>query len=225
MANNIYNLIILDKSGSMSSIREEAVNGVNETLGAIRAFVKKNPESKQYVSLIAFCSCGREYILRNENGAETRNLKYEDYEPCCCTPLYDAIGEGCTTLHKLLKGDPDANVSVTIITDGYENASKEWSGDDIKNLIETYRKEGWLFSYIGADHDVEKVAMSLSINNTLRFKKSKKGFEEMIAKELDARSKWMDGAMQCKMSIDLNDNYFDDLDKTDLGSISVDVFE
>lgn len=209
MANNIYNLIILDKSGSMTSIRTEAVNGLNETLGTIRSVAKKNPESKQYVSLLAFCGCAMDYLYENENALEAKNLEPKDFEPCCCTPLFDAIGQACTKLHKLLKGDPDANVSVTIITDGYENASREWNHNDIKSLIEMYKKEGWLFTYIGADHDVEKVAMSISITNNLKFEKSSAGTKKMFKKSNEARQRWMNVACEKNMTTADNDNYFD----------------
>jgi hypothetical protein len=83
------------------------------------------------------------------------------------TPLYDAIGNTITKIHKLMENEENAIASVTIITDGYENASKEYSHKAIKSLIEAYKSEGWLFAYIGADHDVETVSYSLSIDNKL----------------------------------------------------------
>lgn len=209
MAHNIYNLIILDRSGSMSSIRNEAVSGVNETLGTIRAFAKKNPDSKQYVSLVAFCDCGKDYLYDNVDVLEAENLSLESYQPCCCTPLYDTIGEACTRMHNIVKGDKGANVSVTIITDGYENSSKEWSGASVKSLIELYRREGWLFAYIGADHDVEKVAMTLSINNTLKFEKTVEGTRRMFDRQNKSRSVWMDKASCCSMAPESNEGFFE----------------
>ena len=61
------------------------------------------------------------------------------------------------------------NVLVTILTDGEENASREHSAFDIKNLIDELKLKNWTFTYIGTDHDVEKIALSLSITNTLVF--------------------------------------------------------
>lgn len=208
MAHNIYNLIILDRSGSMSSIRNEAVSGVNETLGTIRAFAKKHPDSTQYVSLVAFCDCGKDYLYDNINVLQAENLSADDYSPCCCTPLYDTIGEACTRLHNIVKGDKGANVSVTIITDGYENSSREWRGPAVKSLIEMYRREGWLFAYIGADHDVEKVAMTLSINNTLKFEKSTEGTRNMFKHQNSCRTAWMEDAAECQMAPSANEGFF-----------------
>ena len=51
----VYNVIILDKSGSMSSIARQAVDGVNETIGSIKSAQEKNPDQEHIVTLVAFC--------------------------------------------------------------------------------------------------------------------------------------------------------------------------
>ncbi len=59
----VYNLVILDKSGSMESIRKEAIDGYNETLGAIRAAQLKHMDTQDhFVSLAACCDCGIDMI-------------------------------------------------------------------------------------------------------------------------------------------------------------------
>lgn len=64
---NIYNVVILDKSGSMSSIQREAVDGFNETLGSIRASQKQYATTqKHFVSLYAFCGCGVEVLIEDQ---------------------------------------------------------------------------------------------------------------------------------------------------------------
>lgn len=214
MARKIHNLIILDRSGSMSSMQHEAVASVNETIGTIQSFIKNNPDSEQTISLVTFCSCSQEYVYDMQPAHTVERLKDSEYRPCCCTPLYDTIGNSCTRLHKAIEKDEDAAVSVTIITDGYENASCEWNHQAIKALIERYKKEGWLFAYIGADHDVESVAFSLSIDNKMRFEKSSSGFRAMSAKESLARSKWMSNAMSFNVNLcKCATNYFDEDDE------------
>ncbi len=212
MARKIHNLIILDRSGSMSSMQHEAVASVNETIGTIQAFIKNNPESEQTISLVTFCSCSQEYICNMQPAHTVERIKDSDYQPCCCTPLYDTIGSCCTRLHDSIK-EENAAVSVTIITDGYENASREWNHQAIKALIKRYKKEGWLFAYIGTDHDVESVAFSLSIDNKMHFKKTRAGFSAMSAKESSARSKWMINALPIDSDLcECASNYFDDDD-------------
>ena len=66
MKTKIFNLIILDKSGSMSSIASAAIAGVNETIGSIKASAKKHSEDQEhFFSLVAFCECERKYIFEN----------------------------------------------------------------------------------------------------------------------------------------------------------------
>lgn len=179
MKNKIYNVVILDKSGSMNSIRRVAIDSVNETFGCIRSLRKKNPDQLQLVTLVAFCACEQKVIYENTPIEEVRDITRRDYEPCCGTPLYDAIGNVCTRLHQAVKDCENASVMVTVITDGYENASREFSAKAIKALIEAYKEEGWMFAYIGADHDVESVAFSLSIDNALLFEKTEEGTRQM----------------------------------------------
>ena len=88
-------------------------------------------------------------------------------------------------------GKNNAIASVTVITDGYENASKEYSHKAIKSLIEAYKSEGWLFAYIGADHDVEAVAFNLAIDNHMAFEKSEVGTAHMFDKFQSCRSRFV----------------------------------
>lgn len=190
MNSKIYNVVILDKSGSMTSIRKQAVDSVNETFGCIRSMRKKNAEQEQFVTLVAFCGCEQKVIYENAPIEKVNNITLADYEPCCMTPLYDAIGNVCTRLHTTVKDDESASVAVTIVTDGYENASREFSGKAIKALIEAYKQEGWMFAYIGADHDVESVAFNLSIDNTMTWEKTEEGTEEMAKIVNESRVQW-----------------------------------
>ena len=143
----IYNLVILDKSGSMESIRKEAIDGYNETLGSIKATQLKFIDTQEhYVSLAAFCDCGIDMIYDMTPIKDADKLTKEKYDPCCCTPLFDAIGKTVKALKKKIADVEDAAVLVTIITDGYENSSKEWDGKAVSKLIEECKEEGWMFS-------------------------------------------------------------------------------
>ena len=197
MNSKIYIVVILDKSGSMTSIRKQAVDSVNETFGCIRSMRKKNAEQEQFVTLVAFCGCEQKVIYENTPIEKVNNITLADYEPCCMTPLYDAIGNVCTRLHTTVKDDESASVAVTIVTDGYENASREFSAKAIKALIEAYKQEGWMFAYIGADHDVESVAFNLSIDNTMAWSKTEEGTVEMTQKVNESRMQWANKICYC----------------------------
>ena len=188
----VYNVIILDKSGSMSSIARQAIDGVNETIGSIRSAQENNPDQKHMVTLVAFCGCEMKVIYDNVPVAEAKTLTDKDYRPCCMTPLYDAVGSTITRIHSLKSSDDNSLALVTIITDGYENASREFTLTALKSLIDSYKEQGWQFTYIGADHDVVQVAYTLNIDHSMQFDKDEEGTIAMFAKERKSRLRWME---------------------------------
>lgn len=183
----IYNLVILDASGSMDAIYSQALSGVNETLATIRMAQEEHPELKQYVTLASF-SAGKHFLNRIYSAvpiAEARNITKADYPLLGCTALYDAMGTCISELQQ--KVTHDDRVLVTVITDGYENSSRTWSGMQIKSLVEELRQMGWTFTYIGADQDVEKVAGAIGIQNSLRFSANAEETVAMFARECKSR--------------------------------------
>lgn len=184
----VFNVIILDKSGSMGSIREAAVSGFNETLAGIRKAQETYADTQtHYVSLVAFCSCEMKEIYDKAPVTEARPLEMADYQPCCCTPLYDAMGFTLTKMQKYVQDVKDALVVVTIITDGLENASKEYTGAAVKSLVEQLKEKGWSFTYMGANQDAVEVAFTLSIRNARNFAYSAAGAKMAMAKDSSTR--------------------------------------
>lgn len=189
----VFNLIILDKSGSMEDIRKEAIDGCNETLGSIKAAQLKHKDTQDhFVSLAAFCDCGIDMIYDKTPIDKAPKLTKDQYAPCCCTPLYDAIGKTVNSLKKATKDIEDAAVLVTIITDGYENSSKEWTAAGVKKLIDNLKKDGWMFSFIGAGEDIIEIATTISITNTVIWEKTTEGTETMFTNENAARDRFYD---------------------------------
>lgn len=207
MNNSGYNLVILDKSGSMESIRREAIDGYNSTLDNIRTAQIKHMDTQQhFVSLAAFCDCRIDMIYDKVPIKDVDKLTLKQYEPCCCTPLFDAIGKAVKKLKSDIKDIDDAAVLVTIITDGYENSSKEWSAPAIKKLIKDCKEEGWMFSFIGAGEDVVKVAGKISITNTVVWEQTSEGTKEVFENENAAQSRFYDKmAISCEPSMSISD--------------------
>ena len=188
----VYNLIILDKSGSMHSVRREAVDAYNETLGTIKAAQQKYADSQdQYVTLALFCGCGIDKVYDRVPVAEAEPMEYDRFSPCCCTPLFDAIGTTISQLKTFADAQGDYAALVTIITDGYENASKEWTGPAVKSLIDQCRADGWMVSFIGAMEDADQVAISISIKNVIHWEKTHEGTRAMSRRESDSRGRFM----------------------------------
>ena len=184
----VFNVVILDKSGSMESIRQAAIDGFNETLAGIKKAQEKYADTQEhFVSLLTFCDCEKKYVFDKVPAKEARKLTLEDYEPCCCTPLYDAMGFTLTTMRNFVKSVDDAVVVVTIITDGYENASKEYTGVAVKKLVEELKSDGWTFTYMGANQDSVEVAFSLSIRNSRNFDATAGGTMRAMARDTSTR--------------------------------------
>ena len=185
MEKKIYNLIILDESGSMQSIKPQAITGVNETLQTIKSAQENYESQSHYVTLVSFNTNRVKTIYDCCPANRIQELTKNDYLPNAGTPLYDAMGISLTQLMAEVK-DED-NVLVTIITDGYENASREYSGKAIFQLIEGLKAKGWIFTYIGANQDVEKVASSMGIRHSLLFDADEEGAKRMFKKERECR--------------------------------------
>ena len=187
----IYNLIIIDESGSMSCIRQQAMDSVNETIQTIRAAQERNVNQEHFVTLVTFNDTA---TIVNDCAPinEIKELTAESYRPDCCTALYDAMGLSLSALRK--KVSKEDKVLVTIVTDGYENASQEYNLRTIKALVEKLKAKGWVFAYLGANQDAEEVAGAMSIDNAMRWESTREGTAYMSARLNYSRSRWYDEA-------------------------------
>jgi hypothetical protein len=185
----VYNVIIMDRSGSMWDIQKAAIQGYNEVLGGIKADAKTYADTQEhFMTLVLFDSSSIDNVYWNEDPAKADILTAETYVPGACTPLYDAVGRTLTRMEKELHGDPNASVIVTIITDGLENSSHEYNLKAVKALIMHLKEQGWSFAYMGTDHDVDGVTFSLSITNVVKFEKTEAETKAVFEKEKHARA-------------------------------------
>ena len=199
----VFNVIILDKSGSMECIRKAAIDGFNETLNGIKKAQEKYADTQEhFVSLLTFCDCEKKYVFDKVPVAEARPLTMDDYQPCCCTPLYDAMGFTLTSMRNHVSKIEDSVVVVTIITDGLENASKEYTGPAVKRLVEGLKGEGWTFTYMGANQDSVEVAFTLSIRNARNFSATAHGTMAGMAKDSSTRMNFFSRLAHFKEDVD-----------------------
>lgn len=211
MKTRIFNLIIIDESGSMQSIKKAAIDSVNETIQTIRSAQKKHEDQEHYVSLVTF-NDDVKTVYECVPVDEVKELTAETYQPDCCTALYDAMGISLNALRK--KVAEDDKVLVTVVTDGYENTSKEYSGKAIKALVDELKTKGWVFAYIGANQDVEAVAATISITNVMNFETTSAGTHMMTDRVNRSRER-----LYCCMAkpdfsaAEANENFFDEDDK------------
>ena len=179
----LYNVIILDESGSMSAIYEQALTGINEVLSGIRKNQEEFSDQEHFVTIVTFEGDGMKGVkTRRDRVAiqKVKDLTRKDYRPGGCTPLYDAMGK---TLHEMEgRVEEGDRIMVTVITDGMENSSQEYSGSAIKTLVGRLREKGWTFAYIGANQDAVEVARELNISNALNYLATPAGVCEMSLK-------------------------------------------
>ncbi len=184
----------------MESIKSNIVSGFNEVIQSISGIEKQFPEQKHFISFITFNGLGIKTHLENQPVNKIKEIDEKIYNPDSVTPLYDAIGFSVSKLKLFLSNKKRFNVYVTILTDGLENASKEYSSKQVKELIENLKMDNWTFNYIGTDHDITKVASSISINSTMFFDKNEKSMQRMFDAERFARFEF------CKVINEINED-------------------
>lgn len=203
----VFNLIIVDESGSMCVIEKQALMGLNETIETVKKMQGLHKDMEQRVTLITFDSSHKRYIFDNVPARATHKLTNKDYRPGGATPLYDAIGMGISKLNAQTTADD--HVLVTIITDGEENCSEEYNLKMIKTLIGKLKKLNWTFTLIGTDNlDVEGMAGAMAIDNHLEFKEDEAGAERMFARECRSRVRYNE-CMAFDIPISMG-SYFDE---------------
>ena len=185
----VFNLIIVDESGSMSIIRKQAFAGMNETLQTVRQMQEKFPDQEQRVSLVTFDTSHTTWHYDNTPSSDTKNLDWKAYNPGGGTPLYDAMGSAIAKVNAQIE-DGD-NVLVTVITDGEENSSQEWTLKMVRTMIEKLKKQNWTFTLIGTDNlDVETMAQSFAIEEHMEFQQTEAGTRAMFARERRSRERY-----------------------------------
>ncbi len=155
--------VILDRTGSMNEIRDATINGFNQFL----AEQKAGPGSAT-LTLVQFDTDDPyEVVHRFRAIGNVPKLTRETYVPRASTPLLDAIGRGITDLEKSIaeieEDSRPEKVMMVIITDGRENASREYTKDRVRRLIEDKKKSGWEFLFLSSEFEAIEEAGEMGI--------------------------------------------------------------
>ena len=163
-------IAILDRSGSMSGYE-------NDTIGGFNAFIKEQKELSEdcAVTLILFDD-KYEVVYEATPIAKVPELTARVYTTRGMTALRDAVAKATKSAgDRFSKAANKPNkVIVYITTDGFENASKEFTAEQLKDIVKHQEeKYGWEYIYVGCDHDVVDAAKSIGIKstNTIQFDK------------------------------------------------------
>lgn len=174
-------IFLLDRSGSMSGLEEDTIGGFN-------TLVKKQSEEEGRTVVTAVLFDNNYEMLWDGVEAGTVVLTKDNYFVRGSTALLDAIGRTITTVSTRINNTEKENrpnkVLFVITTDGYENASQEYSYKKVKKLIKKHEdKHHWEFLFIGANLDVAKEATSLgiSVEDAIIFDATGSGVEKMYS--------------------------------------------
>ena len=156
-------VFIVDRSGSMAGLETDTIGGINATLEKNRAI-----EGEANVSIVLFDNVS-EVLVDRKPLSEVGNLTENDYWVRGCTALLDAVGGAIKHTSRVQDYMPSEykaeHVIFVITTDGYENASTEYSYKKVKKLIEKRTKEGWEFIFLGANIDAVSEAARIGIGS------------------------------------------------------------
>ena len=199
--------VILDRSGSMESIRDDTIGGFN-------AFLKeqKAQPGKATLTFVQFDTQDPyEVIRRFEPIKDVPELTRQTYVPRASTPLLDALGRGINDLEESLAELKEENrpsrVMMVVITDGRENSSREFRKDQIQKMTkERIAKDDWQFVFLSADLAGIGDAMSVGIHadSVLLFEKSAKATSRAWA-SLSARTSEYRSALKEKIGFEQQD--------------------
>jgi uncharacterized protein YegL len=185
--NYTHLVVLLDRSGSMTSIKKDIIPGFNE-------FIKKQKEAKGKctVTLVQFDD-QYEKVFDFADLNEFIELNDKNYTPRGSTALVDSmcklIKETGFKLASMEEEDRPEKVLFLSITDGEENASKEFTNEELKSKIEHQEsKYKWQFVYIGANQDAFANASKygMNLNSTINFNATSKGIYAMFNATADA---------------------------------------
>jgi Mg-chelatase subunit ChlD len=151
--------VLLDRSGSMTSCRAAAISGIN---GYLQEAAADPALTDGRITIITFDSESID-VVRDEIALSTcPPLGEAEFEPRAATPLLDAIAHAVSLLERQ-KGRNDDPRILAILTDGYENASREHTRESIAALLKTKQEAGWLVLYLGSDQDSWSAAQDLAL--------------------------------------------------------------
>lgn len=187
MKKKIFNLIIVDASGSMKSKEEEVKGGLRILLKQIADDHRTHPELENTVCITDFSNHDDfRVLIDNAPVTEQTDFDVEQYATRGMTALYDAIGLS----FRKIPADTDS-AFISIFTDGEENDSKEFTAEGVKQLVEEARKKNWAVVFMGTSEDsmLQARRMGVSNKNLFMYHNSKDGTSLAYLKMAESRKK------------------------------------
>lgn len=149
-------VIVLDESGSMENVRYDMIKSINDLIREQKQ-IKERPSSFTFVKFNNKIN----RVIKNKSLEEIDFLSKNDYNPTGTTALYDAIGDTITWFNS------EKNVLMIIVTDGQENASIEFSRNQVLKMIEEKKKyDNWTYVYLSNDLSTQKQGFDIGLQES-----------------------------------------------------------
>ena len=175
-------VFILDRSGSMNGLEKDTIGGFNSTIEK-----QKKEDGEAFVSTILFDD-ESEVLHDRVPLASVAPLTEKEYYARGCTALLDAIGGAIHhigNVHKYAREEDRPEKTIFVITtDGIENASRKYTSERVKQMIERQKeKYGWEFIFLGANIDAIETAKRFGISEerAANFVNDRDGIEVMYS--------------------------------------------
>ena len=193
----------------MESIKSPTMTGLNEIVQTIRGAQQQYPEQQHSVTWVTFNGLGTKTIECNQSVDALTDLNIERYQPQANTPLFDAMGKSLLHLQQFTERLTDYTVLVSILTDGDENASQIFTAQGIQALIRQLKDKNWSFTYMGANHNVNAVAKSLSIDTSITFQAQEDDLKQLFERDRKGRMAFYDKRSKGQSTHQSQESYFD----------------
>lgn len=191
---NTYVAIVLDRSGSMGSVKEQTVKGYNEQVRVLLEEAAKPDRGETFASLVTFSGSVREEFF-NAPIEILREMHPSQYNPDGWTAMRDAVGY---TVEKLCtETDPNDEFNsylVIVMSDGEENRSRFWSAERLAQKVnELHDTNRWTFTYIGANQDLRRVQeqTGFKAGNMIAYEASARGTTTAFSSNAQQMKKWL----------------------------------
>jgi hypothetical protein len=145
-AEGVHVTFLLDRSGSMQGIRDDVVGGFNSFVAE-----QKAQPGRCRLTLWQFDSQGLDRVRDGVDLEDLKPMTPEEFQPRASTPLLDSIGRTVASMEAT--GRADERQVLVVLTDGLENASVEFTKEQVAGLVAAKEAKGWTVAFLGANFD------------------------------------------------------------------------
>jgi Mg-chelatase subunit ChlD len=186
-----YVALVVDRSGSMGTVQQAAYTGINEQIKSLRDNASKGGDT--FVTYVQFDNV-IDLLFDKKPAKDLVDIRQDQYQPRGSTAMYDAVWTAIKRLKDGVTETADTGFLVVVISDGYENASREVTGTQLAAEIKLLEASGkWTFSYMLSNQDLKVVqqTLNLSIGNMASYVNTSTGTVDAFLRSADSTAQYL----------------------------------